>query len=45
MLAILFMPFGLLAAKEIFKIAWLFNISILSAPDESYSRDTSSALN
>jgi hypothetical protein len=39
-LAILFRPFGLLARKT-FKIIWLSNLSILSVPDEGYSRNVS----
>jgi hypothetical protein len=42
-LAILFRPFGLLARKT-FKIIWLSNLSILSVPDEGYSRNALCAL-
>jgi hypothetical protein len=38
------MPFSLLGHKT-FKIIWLSNISILSVPDEGYSRNALWALN
>ena len=41
---ILFRPFGLVAPKP-FKIIWLSNLSILSVPDEGYSRRALRALN
>jgi hypothetical protein len=43
-LAILFRPFGLLACKT-YKIIWLSYLSILSVPDEGYSRNALCALN
>ena len=33
----MFRPFGFIALKD-FKIIWLSNISILSLPDEGYSK-------
>ena len=43
-LAILFRSFGFIAPK-LFKIIWFFNLSILSEPDEGYSRNALCALN
>jgi hypothetical protein len=42
--AFLFRPFGFIAPKHIY-IVWLSNVSILSVPDEGYSRNVPCALN
>jgi hypothetical protein len=36
--------FGFVAAKDFFLIVWLSNLSILSVPDEGYSRNAPCAL-
>jgi hypothetical protein len=37
--------YALLLARKTFNIIWLFNFSILSVPDEGYSRNALCALN